>query len=69
MMLKEKAFRFFNSFVQGRNISVETKILSENTVLAMDIVNKLERLISENSGTYAQRKTVNEKLRKILDEI
>lgn len=67
MSLKEKMIRKINAHVQKSGMSADTKLLAQNTVLAMDICKKLSALTSDKSASYAQRKNLNDKLRYIAE--
>lgn len=67
MNLKEKMIRKINDHVQKSSMGAETKLFSQNTVLAMDICKKLADLTSDKSAGYAQRKKLNEKLSYIAE--
>lgn len=69
MELKEKLIRKINVQVQKSSMSEETKMLTANTVLAIDICNKLSAIASDSNGSYAQRKQLNEKLHHIMKEL
>ena len=69
MKLKEKVIRKINTRVQRSNMSKETKCFTENTVLVIDICNKLSEITSDRNASYAQRKRLNERLHSILKEL
>ena len=69
MKLKEKVIRKINARVQKSDMSKETKLLTENAVLVMDICRKLSEIASDSSASYAQRKRLNEKLLHIMEEL
>lgn len=67
MNLEEKMIRKINAHVQKSGMSAETKLVAQNTVLAIDICKKLSALASDKSASYAQRKDLNDKLRYIAE--
>ena len=69
MNLKEKVIRKINAHVQKSGMSKETKLFTENGVLATDICKKLSEITSDSSASYAQRKQLNEKLLHIMEEL
>lgn len=69
MKLKEKAIRKINAHVQKSDMSKETKLFTENTVLVIDICKKLSEIASDSNSSYAQRKQLNEKLLHIMEEL
>lgn len=69
MKLKEKIIRKVNASVQNSSASEETKLFTENMVLAIDIFKRLAELTSDKETGYAQRKQLNENLRHILGEV
>lgn len=69
MNLKEKLIRKINNSIQNSSMSKETKLFTENAVLATDICKKLAELVSDSDASYAQRKQLNDKLLYIMEEL
>ena len=67
MNVREKIIRRVNRYVQKSGMSKETKLFSENTVLAIDVAKKVVQIASEKDKSYAQLKTIQDRLHRVLD--
>lgn len=68
-MFKEKVFRKLNARVQKSNSSDEMKLMLENGVLAVDIVERLSAITTEKSASIVELQMINANLRDILQTL